>query len=88
MKEIIIITILALIVVITVFNSLKKNEYPYSYYVAYQFKTNTQSGWGYINISRNKKVKTMDDITSMEEYIEKENEFDSVIIINYTLLKK
>lgn len=66
-----------------------KDQFPYNYHVAYSFSKegDTNSGFGAMNVRRSKKITSSDDITSVREFIEKENKFSKVVLINWILLK-
>lgn len=75
-------TIIGFAVLAWVLNPNK--EYPYSYHVAYSFEGEKgASGFGSMNVKRSQKINTSSDVTSVREFIEKENHFQKVVISNW-----
>lgn len=59
----------------------------YIYHVAYFFKNQKMNGDGSITITRNKKIKTSEDVKGIAEYIGKEHGMGLVCISNWIRLK-
>lgn len=65
-----------------------REQYPYSYHVAYNFgKEDRSSGMGAMNVKRSRRITSTDEVKNVREFIEKENNFKDVVIINWILLK-
>ncbi len=68
--------------------SIKSPEYPYNYHVVYCFeKDKTSTGSGAMNVKRSHEIKTSNDVNNVREFIEKENKFEKVVILNWIKLK-
>lgn len=60
----------------------------YKYYVVYFFGNGVQNGLGSFEYSVNKKVKTMNDILAMTQFISREYcSNGQVTVLNYTRIK-
>lgn len=56
----------------------------YIYHVTYSFK----HGVGRLTMYRNKKIDTVEDVRSVEKYIEDEHGLENVFLTNWIRLKK
>lgn len=62
----------------------------YTYYVTFLNKGDNELsfGYGYSIIVRDKKINSVEQIKSVLNFIEKENNLDNVIILDYKRVKK
>lgn len=60
----------------------------YDYLISYSANKGLSSLHGHINITRNKKIKSMDDVTSIKELIEHDYAVENVVILNIFLLSR
>lgn len=60
----------------------------YIYHVVYEFQKGRTNGKGKIKMTLGSKLNNSEMIDSVAEYIQKENSFDNVIIINWIKIKK
>lgn len=61
----------------------------YKYFVSYNYAKENGFGFGRFELTRNKKIKSVDDIFEVEKLLkEKNKDFNTIIILNYKLLKK
>lgn len=58
----------------------------YTYFVSYSCNKGNNSLNGHIQIIRNRKIKTFDDIASIKKLIEKDYDMQNVVISNFILL--
>jgi len=67
---------------------VNRNEYPYSYHVAYNFGTKDGgNGFGTMNVRRNRKINNSTEVKTVQEFIEKETGFKTIVVLNWILLK-
>lgn len=63
------------------------SAHPYIYHVAYSFEGEKGvAGLGSMTVNRTRKIKTADDVKSVQEFIEKESKFETIVIINWIAL--
>ena len=61
----------------------------YTYLVSYiNYNDLTIEGYGRLEVNRNRKIKNMEDIESIEELIHKQYGYGKVFINNYILMNK
>ena len=61
----------------------------YTYLVSYiNYNDSTIEGYGRLEVNRNRKIKNMEDIESIEELINKQYGYGKVFINNYILMNK
>lgn len=61
----------------------------YTYLVSYiNYNDLTIEGYGRLEVNRNRKIKNMEDIESIEELIHKQYGYEKVFINNYILMNK
>ena len=60
----------------------------YTYFVSYSCNKGNYSLNGNIEIARNRKIKTFDDIVSIQKLIEKTYDMQNVVICNFILLNR
>lgn len=60
----------------------------YTYFVSYSCNKGNNSLNGHIQITRNQKIKTFDDIFSIKKLIEKDYDMQNVVISNFILLNR
>lgn len=60
----------------------------YTYFVSYSCNKGINSLNGHIQIIRNRKIKTFDDIVSIKKLIEKDYDMQNVVISNFILLNR
>ena len=60
----------------------------YTYLIVYSNITGIVSGFGRLELVRNRKIKSIDDIKSIEELIMEQYGYSHVIVTNYILLSK
>lgn len=60
----------------------------YTYFVSYSCNKGNNSLTGHIQITRNQKIKTFDDIFSIKKLIEKDYDMQNVVISNFILLNR
>lgn len=59
----------------------------YDYFVSYQYISRKRGyGFGQINIISLSPIETQGHILEIRDYIQKQNDFDTVVILNYKLL--
>lgn len=59
----------------------------YVYHIVYNFKREHSDGRGSMTLYRVRKIKTIQDVTSIKEYLEREHQLGNVIIENWIRLK-
>lgn len=65
---------------------MRKDKRRYVYHVYYIYLEKNQTGYGSVTIYRENKINTESEVESVQEFIRKEYELDSVIIANFILL--
>jgi hypothetical protein len=60
----------------------------YIYFIVYFQKRGYDEGTGSIEVARNKKIKSIEELRELEKFIKKECNLNKVLIINYKLLRK
>lgn len=60
----------------------------YTYFTSYSCNKGNYSLNGNIEITRNRKIKTFDDIVSIQKLIEKKYNMKNVVISNFILLNR
>lgn len=60
----------------------------YIYFIAYCQRRGYDEGTGSIEVTRNKKIETIEELREIEKFIKKECNLDGILIINYKLLRK
>lgn len=71
------------------YDKLVAKKLPYQYHVVYTFKKATgETGNGSMTINRYKAVESADDVTSMLDFVKKENDFEEAVITNFMRLKR
>ena len=60
----------------------------YIYFIAYFQKRGYDEGTGSIEVTRNKKIESIEELRELEKFIKKECNLNKVLIINYKLLRK
>lgn len=60
----------------------------YTYFVSYSCNKGNYCLNGNIEITRNRKIKTFDDIVSIQKLIEKKYDMQNVVICNFILLNR
>ncbi len=60
----------------------------YSYHIAYSYTKGSGSGFGNAYLDTKVKLDCIKEINDVRELIQKDNEFDVVIIFNWILLKR
>jgi hypothetical protein len=60
----------------------------YDYLIAYSFDTKTKSGTGRMLITHIKKIKSTRDIEEIESYLKRKIGAESLVVINYQIIKK
>lgn len=63
---------------------LEDVELPHKYFISYNFRGKSGTGFGNVSINRDKAIDSMEDIRSVEKYIvENFEEINQISIINY-----
>lgn len=60
----------------------------YVYLVAYTYIKGVNSGFGSLTLYRNRKINTVDEVKSVQEYIKEQYDNDAVAVTNFILLNK
>ena len=60
----------------------------YIYFIAYLQKRGYDEGTGSIEVTRNKKIESIEELRELEKFIKKECNLNDILIINYKLLRK
>lgn len=60
----------------------------YIYFIVYFQERGYDEGTGSIEVTRNKKIETIEELRELEKFIKKECNLNKVLIINYKLLRK
>lgn len=60
----------------------------YIYFIAYFQKRGYDEGTGSIEVTRNKKIESIEELREIEKFIKKECNLYDILIINYKLLRK
>lgn len=60
----------------------------YKYFISYNYTTKNGSGFGYCDVTTNKKIDHFELLESIAESIKEKCNFKGIAILNYKLLKK
>ena len=60
----------------------------YIYFIAYYQRRGYDTGTGSIEVTRNKKIESIEELREIEKFIKKECNLYDILIINYKLLRK
>lgn len=60
----------------------------YIYFIAYSQKRGYDMGKASTELTRNKKIESIEELREIEKFIKKECNLNDILIINYKLLRK